>query len=98
MSKVLTPAEVEDYAAHIIRRNMAGRLDNPKIFPKIVELLKNLTDDNEDESFAEFTRICKDEAHMELQGEIIDDLDKFIKRLWTATKAAKAMQSVQPCW
>jgi hypothetical protein len=98
MGYALNPKEVDNYSAHAIRRNMAGRLDNPKILPKIIELLDNLTEDNETESFAEFDRICREDAHMETQVVVIDDLDLFIRRLWAATKAARQQQSIQPCW
>lgn len=94
----LNPKDVDNYAAHAIRRNMAGRLDNPKILPQIIELLDDLTEENETESFNEFKRICLEEAHMENQANVIDDIDKFIRRLWAATKAARKQQSIQPCW
>ena len=88
----------EDYGGQILRQNMAGRLVNPNVFPMVVYLLENLTTENEEESFTEFRRICLEEAHMENQAIIIDDLDLFIRQLWAATKAARAQQSMQPCW
>jgi len=78
------------FSCHIVRRNMAGKLENPHIFKKVILALE----ENDKE---EFKRICL-EYGMRPKPPCIENVDDFIEQLWRAALASREVQSTSPCW